>query len=287
MLQVIRSCSPYNALIERAAHRKEESVSLADVGAYWHDHFAEEVGKADTTLNDQAMTFFNIAQGAGLGEFTLGRRGSPTRFVWAQKSLASYDTVDAEEQPDSTSLVRDKEGDGNSQLFTALGNDSPQSKSLTQGAIPNSQPILGQSIFLAHGRNKAPLEQLEKILRQFNIPFKVAVEEPNLGRPIGIKVREIMHGCNCAILIFTADECLYDKDGNEVWRPSENVGHELGACGYLYQNRIVIIKEDKITFPTNYRELGYISFSASTGLEAKAMEILKELIGFGIVKVTT
>jgi predicted nucleotide-binding protein len=137
------------------------------------------------------------------------------------------------------------------------------------------------------GKNKAPLEQLQKILRQFNSPHRTAVEEPNLGRPIGVKVREVMQSCNCAILIFTADELLFDKDGKEIWRPSQNVGHELGACGFLYENRIVIIKEDKIDLPTNYKELGYISFSSETGLEAKAMEVLKELIGFGIVKVST
>ncbi len=100
-----------------------------------------------------------------------------------------------------------------------------------------------------------------------------------------------MHECNCAILIFTADEQFYAKNskGEEevVWRPSENVVHELGACGYLYENRIVIIKEDKVNFPSNFRDLGYISFSAEIGLEAKAMDILKELIGFGIVKVST
>jgi len=45
-------------------------------------------------------------------------------------------------------------------------------------------------------------------------------------------------------------------------------------------------EEDSVQFPTNFRELGYISF-AKDQLEAKAMEILKELIGFGIVKVST
>ena len=97
-----------------------------------------------------------------------------------------------------------------------------------------------------------------------------------------------MQECNCAILIFTADEQFTDKDGNEIWRPSENVVHELGACGYLYDSRIVIIKEDLVNFPSNFRDLGYISFSLSAGgLDAKAMDILKELIGFNIVKVST
>jgi predicted nucleotide-binding protein len=60
----------------------------------------------------------------------------------------------------------------------------------------------------------------------------------------------------------------------------------LGASGYLYDNRIVIMKEEPVEFPTNFRDLGYISFYKDQ-LDNKAMDILKELIGFGIVKITT
>lgn len=95
-----------------------------------------------------------------------------------------------------------------------------------------------------------------------------------------------MQSCNCAILIFTADEELRDAKGNVVWRPSQNVVYELGASGYLYDNRLVILKEDTVTFPSNFHDIGHISFSHDQ-LEAKAMDVLKELIGFGIVKITT
>jgi predicted nucleotide-binding protein len=288
--QIVQTSPPYSAIVERAAHRGEESISSVDVGAHWHDHFGEDVGKADVTLNDQAITFFNVAQGAGLGVFTIGRRGSPTRMEWDQKALAIYNGASSEPAADEVDDDQEEKAPDESRVeikpkATGDANGKPQTPAT--GERHTAQLPLGQAIFLAHGRNKAPLEQLQKILRQFNVPFKLAVEEPNLGRPIGVKVREVMHQCNCAILIFTADECLFDKDGKEVWRPSENVGHELGACSFLYDNRIVILKEDKIAFPTNYRELGYISFSADTGLEAKSMDVLKELIGFGIIKIST
>ena len=145
---------------------------------------------------------------------------------------------------------------------------------------------LGQGIFIAHGKNKKPLEQLKRILDQFKIPYKVAIEEPNLGRPIGAKVKEIMESCNCAILIFTADEELFDKEEKSIWRPSENVVYELGASSYLYENRIVILKEEGVEFPSNFSDLGYISF-VKDQLETKSVDVLKELIGFRIVKIST
>ncbi len=151
-------------------------------------------------------------------------------------------------------------------------------------AIPTHQEF-GLGVFVAHGKNKKPREQLKRILDQFRIPYKVAVDEPKLGRPIGAKVKEIMESCNCAISILTADEEPQDKDGHCIWRPSENVIYELGASGYVYGNRIVILKEDTVEFPKNFTDLGCISF-ADDQLEAKSMDVLKELIGFGIVKIT-
>lgn len=140
-------------------------------------------------------------------------------------------------------------------------------------------------IFVGHGKNTGPLEKLEKILAGFQIPYKVAVAEPNLGRPIPAKVRDIMLECGSAILIFTKDQRFTNEAGDEVWRPSENVGHELGACSFAYEDRIVIFKEQGLDLPTNFSSIGYIEFEEN-GIAAKTAELLQELIGFGLVKIT-
>lgn len=145
---------------------------------------------------------------------------------------------------------------------------------------------LGKGIFIAHGRDKDSVAQLKAILDGFKVPFKLAVDEPNLGRPIGEKVRETMIQCNSAIIVLTPDEVFHDSSGSEIWRPSENVFHELGACAFLYDKRIVILKHEKVVMPSNVRELGHIPFDNS-GIASKAMDILKELIGFDLLKVST
>lgn len=142
-----------------------------------------------------------------------------------------------------------------------------------------------RAIFVGHGKKKGPLEKLEKLLSQFQIPFKVAIGEPNLGRPIPTKVKEIMDECGSAILIFTCDELFMDEDGNKVWRPSENVVHELGAASFAYGDRIVIFKEAGLKLASNFSSIGYIEFD-ELGIEAKTAELLQELIGFGLVKIT-
>jgi predicted nucleotide-binding protein len=109
--------------------------------------------------------------------------------------------------------------------------------------------------------------------------------EANLGRPIPQKVKDTIEECGSAILIFTRDEKLFDEKGNEVWRPSENVVHELGATSFSYGDRIVIFKEKGLHFPTNFQSTGYIEFE-SGDLTARTADLLKELIEFGLVKVT-
>lgn len=49
--------------------------------------------------------------------------------------------------------------------------------------------------------------------------------------------------------------------------------------------RIIILKEKGITLPSNFSSVGYIEFDTDA-LAAKGIDLLKELIAFGLVKVT-
>jgi hypothetical protein len=159
------------------------------------------------------------------------------------------------------------------------------------GEIPPPAPVSAPApqvvnqIFVAHGKNKVPLEQLKKILAEFKIPFKVAIDEPHIGRPIPQKVAELMRSCTSAIVVFTADEEYADADGKKIYRPSDNVVYELGAASILYGNKIVILKEDDVSLASDFSDLGYITFEKDK-LDAKTMDLLKEFIGFGLLKVT-
>jgi len=171
--------------------------------------------------------------------------------------------------------------------------DEPEPATTTMGQSqksPASAPLrpvqsLRNAIFVGHGKDKGPREQLEKILTEYQLPFKVATDEANRGRPISQKVADTMHECGAAILIFTADEEFKDKEGETVYRPSENVVFELGAASVLYGSRIIIFRDSRVQFPTNFRDIGYITFDPGQ-LAAKVNELFRELIGFGLIKVS-
>ena len=146
-----------------------------------------------------------------------------------------------------------------------------------------------KKVFIAHGKNRTPLDQLKKMLDQFKVKYAVAIDEPNRGRPITAKVASLMREeCSSAIFIFTADERFSREDESgqsvEVWRPSENVVYELGAASVLYDKRIVIFKESGVTFPSDFADLGYIEFQ-SDQLAAKMGDLFAELVALDVLEV--
>jgi len=140
-------------------------------------------------------------------------------------------------------------------------------------------------IFVAHGANKKPLEQLKTILTEFKVPFEVAIDEPHKGRAISDKVLQLMKQCTSGIFIFTGDEETTDADGNKVLRPSDNVVFELGAGVMQYGDKIVIFREEGVDFGSDFTSYGRITFEKNK-LEAKGLELMKELISQGFLQVT-
>jgi hypothetical protein len=77
---VVRNIPPYSAIVERAAHRKEEELTSTDVAAHWHEYFRSDVGNTDSIVSDQAMCFFRVAEGAGLGTIIQYPRSKRERY---------------------------------------------------------------------------------------------------------------------------------------------------------------------------------------------------------------
>lgn len=152
-------------------------------------------------------------------------------------------------------------------------------------AFDSSKP---KKVFIAHGKNRVPLDQLKQMLDQFKVKYAVAVDEPNKGRPISAKVANLMRSeCSSAIFIFTADELFLRRDGieeTEVWRPSENAVYELGAASILYDRRIVIFKEKRVTFPSDFADLGYIEFEEDQ-LVNQMGSLFSELVALDVLEV--
>jgi len=127
-----------------------------------------------------------------------------------------------------TYLMLERLGSNKLSLVQSTQEETP-TEELTQDETPTQKPEtkeITKQIFVAHGKNKRPLEQLEKILNKFKVNYKIAIDEPHEGRPISVKVADLMKNSTSGIFIFTADEKTIDQEGKEIWRPSQNVVHQ-------------------------------------------------------------
>jgi predicted nucleotide-binding protein len=76
-----------------------------------------------------------------------------------------------------------------------------------------------------------------------------------------------------------------DAQNNKILRPSDNVVFELGAGTILYGEKIVIFREEGVSFGSDFTAYGHITFEKDK-LDAKAFELMKELTGLGFLQVT-
>jgi hypothetical protein len=236
-------------------------------------------------------------------EFLVKSAGVPTERA---EECATYILADAE----TAGLIRTMKGDARYVDLTGTptatatesgSEEGPSGEGGTEDSAPEppvaperptppAPPGKPKKVFIAHGKNRTPLDQLKTALDTFKVSYAVAVDEPNSGRPISKKVATLMRDeCSSGIFIFTADERFLRevKKGEppeEVWRPSENVIYELGAASILYENRIVIFKEKGVTLPTDFSDLGHIPFEKDQ-LVAELGNLFKELVALDILEV--
>lgn len=265
--KAVLTISPYKAFFEAFANKKVPGPAA-------FKEFLIKSGQVAAEHVEECMAFI-LADGATAGMI---------------RSVKGSDYIDL---TGAAAVVAPSERVVEPAILQVAGEGPPETgEELGMPPAPPTPPPAGsgkpKKVFIAHGKNRTPLEQLKKALDQFKVSYAVAFDEPNKGRPISKKVANLMQDeCSSGIFIFTADErFLREADGanEEVWRPSENVIYELGAASILYDNRIVIFKEKGVSFPSDFSDLGYIEFEKDK-LVAELGSLFSELVGLDILEV--
>ena len=243
--EVVRQVRPYAGLVERVAHRREETIVATEVAAHWHEHFNGDVSESDKILNEQAICFFHVAQAADLGILTMGRRGMATRFDFnAEAARAFVDGLTSDTQDD---------------LPIA---DSPEVDDLEapDEVDPSHQDVedtatVGNRVFITHGKNRKILDQVKELVAFGKFEPVVAMERETAAKPVPKKVMDDMRTCRAAVIHVSAEKVLYDEDGNEVRQINENVLIEIGAAMALYGSKFVLLVEEGLSLPSNLQGL--------------------------------
>lgn len=265
---VIEKIAPYKAVIERAVHRGDDSISATEVAAHWHEHFTSEVSEKDKGLNDQAVCFFHVAQGADLGVLTIGRKGMPTRFDFAVEEIRSFAGLP------SKTVVEDKREDAPEESSSTESVHVKEGSRALRGAIDTNR------VFITHGRNLKILDQVKELVQYGKFEPVVAMEHETSAKPVPEKVMDDMRSCEAAVIHVGADRVLFDSDLKEFRLINENVLIEIGAAMALYGNRFALLVEEGIDLPSNLQGLYECRYSGEELNMPAAMKLLKTMSEF-------
>jgi|SRR5579862_2809659 len=280
--RVIDSIPPYKSVLEWAFHQKLDSITNVDVAAHWHEHHKEAVGTDNEgTIKNNAVCFFHVAQAAGLGKLMIGRRGQPTRldidreqltkFIEAGPSAPPW-TGASEETLAKTEVVTDPE-----QLPTEVVASAtliPEPAAATTPAVKT--PTV--RCFISHGSNMDLVDQVQTMLGIGDLQSEVAVKEETSAIPVPEKVFSAMRRCSAGIIVVSVDESHKDKDGK--YTINENVLIEIGAAFVLYEKRVVLVWDKRLTVPSNLQGLYRCEFEGNELSWSAGMKLMKAIRGF-------
>lgn len=103
--EVLNAVELYRATLEWAHYGGKSEVTATEVGQYWESSHADTLGNlSGKTLKHGAVCFGRVVEGAGLGDFTVGRGGKETRITLLTAEIddlingASAATSDSQDQ---------------------------------------------------------------------------------------------------------------------------------------------------------------------------------------------
>lgn len=266
---VVANVSPYRAVVERVVHRNELSISALEVAAHWHQHFKEEASSTDKILNDQAVCFFQIAEGADLGKLVIGRKGQPTRFEFDANNarrLAENVPILANVQNDAIALPEPE----NASLEAE--NSDEENVSISSQAV---SPVRGNRVFITHGKNRKILDQVKELVVFGKFEAVVAQERETAAKPVPDKVMDEMRSCHAAVIHVGAEGVLLDETGNQVPQVNGNVLIEIGAAMALYGRNFILLVEEGVPLPSNLQGLYECRYTGDELNMPATMKLLK------------
>ncbi len=121
-----------------------------------------------------------------------------------------------------------------------------------------------RKVFITHGKNKALIEPIKKLLVFGELEAVVAVQTHTVSQAVPSKVMEEMRSCGAAIIHVEDEKRFEDKEGNEHIVLNDNVLIEIGAAMALFGQRFILVVKDGIKLPSNLQGLLELRYKGTT-----------------------
>lgn len=286
LLAVVDRTRPYRSAIEWAHHQGFDTLNVNDLAAHWHEHHSEALGTTvEGSIKDAVTCFFNLAAGAGLGTYMLGRRGTATRMELNKTAVAAFVESGPSEPPWSDADLGDTAdfaGESASEN-SAVENVEPSTVGSDQRIVDvehRQQRISAARlrVFIAHGQNMRVVEQVQTMLDLADIDAEVAEEEETTAIPVPNKVLTAMRRSDAGIICVSADERRKQEDG--TYTINDNVLIEIGAAFVLYDTRVILLWDKRLPVPSNLQGLYRCEFEGEEIGWNAGMKLMKAVSAF-------
>ena len=139
-------------------------------------------------------------------------------------------------------------------------------------------------IFIIHGHDETNQLRLSRLVREeFNLKPIVLLSKPGRSAPTIEKFEHHAQTCSYVIALFTADDKVVTKRGEEYWQPRPNVIFETGwFAGRLGKDRILILLQEGVRIYSDFDGVNRIQFRDD--VDEKFRAIRAELEAAGLIK---
>ena len=128
-------------------------------------------------------------------------------------------------------------------------------------------PLTGtqeRRVFITHGKNKALIDPIKKLLGFGELEPVVSVEKTSVSQPVPDKVMGEMRSCGAAIIHVDAEQKLIDKEATEHLVLNPNVLIEIGAAMALFGRRFILLVREGVKLPSNLQGLFEVRYTGDT-----------------------
>ena len=128
---------------------------------------------------------------------------------------------------------------------------------------PHADPT-ARRVFITHGKNRAFIEPIKKLLGFGEMEPVVSVEKPSVSQPVPDKVMNEMRSCGSAIIHVDAEKKVIDQDVSEHMVVNANVLIEIGAAMALYGRRFILLVREGVKLPSNLQGLFEVRYDGDS-----------------------
>jgi predicted nucleotide-binding protein len=131
-------------------------------------------------------------------------------------------------------------------------------------SIGDGKNLRAKRVFITHGKNRALIEPVKKILTFGDLEAVVSVHSQTVSQPVPGKIMEEMRSCGAAIIHVENERTLVDADGNQEVVLNDNVLIEIGAAMALFGARFILVVKDGVKLPSNLQGLLELRYKGDT-----------------------